>query len=269
MNVRTHRSRLAVLLAAVAVVGLLAAVAGASAHAPNRGFVTQQAAGWGLTSSIADGATLAAPVRWSAEPVGTPPGGLDRIEFLVDGKLLWVERHAPFDFNNDNNYLYPYLFARGPHELIARGVSTTGEQVTATAHVQMTQAPPKIPRALQASWRHLVSQAVIDRGSSPGDPPLGGGVYRVRLGADGREFASPPKPVVGGYYAFSATADGVLDLGGPVNWFTAQSSYEGICHGDQTLGIYRWKIAHRALTLKVVKDPCRQRAAVMAGRWTR
>src|SRR5262249_54404974 len=149
-----------------------------------------QSAGWSVTSSIADGATLAGPVRWSAEPVGVVPGALDRIEFLIDGKLLWTERHAPFDFNNDNNYLYPYMFPRGPHELIARAVSTTGEQVTATANVRMTQAPPKIPHALQASWKHRVSQAVIDGGSAPGDPPVAAGVWRVRFGADGRELVT-------------------------------------------------------------------------------
>ena len=270
MNVRAHRSRFAVPLAAVAVVGLLAVVAGASAHAPSRSpELVQQAAGWSVTSSIVDGATLAGPVHWSAGPVGTPPGGLDRVEFLIDGKLLWVERHAPYDFNNDANYLYPYVFTRGPHQLIARAVSTSGEQVTATANVQMAQSPPRIPRALQATWKHRVSQSVIDRGSVPGDPPLPGGVLRMKFGADGLALASPPKPVMAGYYAFAATARGVLHFGGPVNWLTAQSSFEGICHGDRTFARYRWKIDDRALTLKVIKDPCRLRAALLTGRWTR
>jgi hypothetical protein len=249
-----------VALAFAAALGLCASPASAGAQAP---------AAWGLSSTIVDGATLAAPVRWSAEPVGTPPGGLDRIEFLVDGKVLWVEHHAPYDFNNDANYLYPYVFARGPHQLVARGVSATGEQVTATANVRMTQAPPKIPRALQATWKHRVSQAVIDHNSAPGDPPVPGGVFREKFGANGLSLVTPPKPVIGGYYAFSATARGALDLGGPVNWLTAQSGYEGICHGDQTFARYRWKIAHRVLTLTVVRDPCRLRAAVLAGKWTR
>jgi hypothetical protein len=269
MNVCAHRSRFAAPPAAAAV-GHLAVVAGASAHAPTRSpEVPRQTAVWSVTSSIADGATLAGPVRWSADPVGTPPGGLDRIEFLIDGRLLWVERHAPFDFNNDANYLYPYVFARGPHQLVARGVSMTGEQVSVTANVRMTQAPPRIPHALQATWGHRVSQAIIDDNSAPADPPVSGGVFRMKLGTNGLVLVTPPKPATGGYYAFSAKARGALDFGGPVNWLTAQSSYEGICHGDQTFARYRWKLARHVLTLKVVKDPCRLRAAVLAGLWTR
>jgi hypothetical protein len=264
MSADELRSRLRLAIFAAAVIELLAVAAGARAHAS-----VDQPAVWSVTSSIVDGATLAAPTRWSAEPVGPPPGGLDRIEFLIDGKLLWVERHAPFVFNNDGNYLYPYVFARGAHQLIARAVSASGERVTTTANVQMTQTPPKIPRALQATWRHRVSQAVIDRNRAPGDPPLPGGVLRLKFGGNGLALATPPKPVPGGYYAFSATARGVLDLGGPVNWLTAQSSYDGICHGDQTLGRYRWKIRHGALMLKVVNDPCRLRAASLARRWGR
>jgi hypothetical protein len=266
MKTRNHRSRLWVAMLATAVVGLFAVMAGARAHARAH----EAAADWSVTSSIADGATLASPVQWSAEPVGTPPGGLDRIEFLIDGKLLWVEHNPPFDFNNDGNYLYPYLFARGSHQMVARGVAKSGEQVTATANVHMTQAPPKIPRALRATWKHRVSQSVIERNSVPGDPPLPAGVYRIKFRANGVSLASPPPgPATPGNYAFSATARGRLDLGGPVNWLTAQSSADGICHGDQTFGRYRWKIHRRVLTVKLVKDPCRLRAAIQTGHWRR
>jgi hypothetical protein len=240
---------------------VLAAAAPVSARA--------QGPGWSVTSSIADGATLTAPVRWSAEPVGTPPGGLDRIEFLVDGKVLWTERHAPFDFNNDANFLYPYVFGRGPHQLVARGVSVTDEQVSATVNVQMTQAPPVIPRRLQATWKHRVTQTAIDQSAAAGDPRVRGGVWQMKLGPDGLLFVTPPRPTVGGNYAFSATARGTLLFGGPVNWLTAQSGYEGICHGDLTFARYRWKIAYRVLSLRVVEDPCRLRAAIVTGRWTR
>lgn len=266
MKIRQHRSRLGVLVCTAAVVGLFAVVAGARAHARAH----EAAADWRVTSSIADGATLASPVQWSAELVGTPPGGLDRIEFLIDGDLRWVEHNPPFVFNNDGNYLYPYLFARGLHQLIVRAASKSGEQVTATANVQTTQAPPRIPRALQATWKHRVSRPVIERNSAAGDPPLPAGVYQIRFGANGVALASPPPgPATPGNYAFSATAHGILDLGGPVNWLTAQSTTDGICHGKQTFARYRWTIRRRALTVTLVKDPCRLRTALLAGHWTR
>lgn len=258
MSTQEHRSRLGTLCAAAAVVGLLAVVAGA------------RAADWSVTSSIADGATLTAPVQWSAEPVGTPPSGLDRIEFQIDDRVRWVEHNAPFYFNNDGNYLYPYLFARGPHQLITRAVAISGEQVTATATVQMTQTLPKVPRRLQATWKHRVSQSVIDHNSADGDPPLPAGLYRIKFGANGVSLASPPPgPATPGNYAFSATARGTLNLGGPVNWLTSQSSTDGICHGDQTFARYRWKIRHHVLTVKVMKEPCGLRRAILAGRWRR
>jgi hypothetical protein len=27
------------------------------------------------------------------------------VDFLIDGKLTWVEKSAPFDFGDDGNYL--------------------------------------------------------------------------------------------------------------------------------------------------------------------
>jgi hypothetical protein len=253
MNARTHTL-------AAAVVGF-AIVAGARADA---------AADWTVTSSIADGATLAKPIQWEAQPAGNPPGGLDRVEFLIDGTVRWIEHNPPFVFNNDGNYLYPYLLGRGHHQLIARAVARSGEQADATADVQVTQATPHIPRTLQATWKQKVSHSRIQHGSVPGDPPLPAGVYRLKLGGNGVLVATPPPgPATTGDEAFMATARGRIAFGGSLNWLTAQSSADGICHGTQSFSRYRWRIRHRTMTLKVVKDPCRLRAAIMAGHWTR
>lgn len=257
MNARTRTSRVAMLILVAAVIGL------AAPHAV-------AAVDWGVTSSIPDGATLSGPVQWEAEPSGTPPGGLDRVEFLIDGTTRWIEHNPPFVFNNDGNYLYPYLLGRGHHELVVRAVSTTGEQVTAAAGVQVTHATPHIPRALRATWKRSISQSQIQHGSAPGDPPLPAGVYRLKLGANGVLVATPPPgQFTPGDGAFTATARGRIDFGGSLNWLTAQSGADGICHGTASFSRYRWKMRHRAISLKVVRDPCHLRAAILAGRWTR
>ena len=258
MNARTHTSRLSLLVLVAAAVGL----AGPRAAAADD---------WGVTSSIADNATLAAPVQWTAQPTGMPPGGVDRVEFLIDGATRWIEHNPPFVFNNDGNWLYPYVLGRGHHELAVRAVSTTGEQVMAAAGVQVTQATPKIPRILRATWKRTVSRSQIQHGSVPGDPPLPAGVYQLKLGAYGVLVASPPtgtslNPVD---EAFTASARGRIGFGGSLNWLTAQSGADGVCQGDASFSPYRWRIRRRVLTLKAVKDPCRLRAAIFAGRWTR
>jgi hypothetical protein len=264
MSADELRSRLRLAIFAAAVIELLAVAAGARAHAS-----VDQPAVWSVTSSIVDGATLAAPTRWSAEPVGPPPGGLDRIEFLIDGKLLWVERHAPFVFNNDGNYLYPYVFARGAHQLIARAVSASGEQVTTTANVQMTQTPPKIPRALQATLEgprqpsgHRPQPGARRPAASRWRPSVEVRWQRPRAGHAAEARSGWPLRLLG-ERTRRARPRRTRQLA------DAQSSYDGICHGDQTLGRYRWKIRHGALMLKVINDPCRLRAASLAGRWGR
>ena len=261
MNPHVQSSRAGMLTLAAVVAGLLAVAAVPRAHAAGE---------WSVTSSITDGATLAAAVQWDAQVAGTPPGGLDRVEFLIDGHVRWIEHNPPFVFNNDGNYLYPYLLGRGHHQLVVRAVSTSTEEATATAGVQVTQSTPNIPRPLRRSWKHHVSRSTIQHGSLPGDPPLPAGVYRLKLGADGVVAASPPPgpaPPLDG--AFTATPGGRIDFGGSLNWLTAQSSADGICHGTASFSRYRWKIRRRAMVLKVVKDPCHLRAAILAGRWTR
>ena len=73
-----------------------------------------------------------------------------------------------------------------------------------------------------------------------------------------------PKP---NDYAFAATSRGALTAGGPLNWLTATGMDEGYCNGAQTFARYRWRTDRSELRLRIVRDPCPVRAAILAGTW--
>lgn len=65
-------------------------------------------------SSIADGATLAGSIAWTATAVGVPA----TVEFLIDGISKWTERSAPYQFNGDPaGLLDTRTLANGAHAL--------------------------------------------------------------------------------------------------------------------------------------------------------
>jgi hypothetical protein len=101
-------------------------------------------------------------IHWIAYP-SLHPGRLKAVEFVVDGKTLWVEHHPPYTFGNDGNYLVTSFLASGLHHFTVVAVATTGARAadTVTARVLPSPSPPAPLagewRARGGSWRLVVS----------------------------------------------------------------------------------------------------------------
>ena len=56
-----------------------------------------------VTSTLDRSTVLPTRIHWVARP-SIAPASVASVEFLIDGRLGWVERHAPYVYGNDGNH---------------------------------------------------------------------------------------------------------------------------------------------------------------------
>jgi hypothetical protein len=215
-------------------------------------------------SSISDHATLSGALTWTAVPAGVRSADpVTRVDFLIDGRRRWTDRHAPFVFNDDHNALHPWILKRGSHRLAIRLVTTRGTTVSTASQVTVAPAAA-IPSALAGRWTRRLTAADIPLGARPS---LSTGVWHVRFAHDGVLFFSGPRGS-GGAEAFTAIGARLIALAGPVLWLAPGPRQDGLCHAGG-LAPYAWRVDGSALTLATSHDShCPNRAALFGGTWT-
>lgn len=217
-----------------------------------------------VVSSISDRATLVGALQWTAVPAGVRSADpVTRVDFLIDGRRRWTDRHAPFVFNDDHNALHPWILARGIHRLAIRLVTTRGTTVGTASHVTVATTP-QVPSALAGRWTRRLTAADIRH---TGGPTLPAGLWHARFARDGVVFFAGPHGA-GGTEAFTAIRSDLIALAGPVLWLAAEQHRRGLCETER-LAPYAWQVHGSALTLTTRRDSrCSNRAALFAGTWT-
>jgi hypothetical protein len=114
-----------------------------------------------VTSTLDGQATLPHRIHWIARPTGAT----SEVDFLVDGRQLWVEHNAPYVYGDDGNYLVTSFLTPGKHVFSVRAIGLGGQTATdsVTATVPVAPAPPE---ALTGTWKSSQS------GHPPGDASL-------------------------------------------------------------------------------------------------
>jgi hypothetical protein len=108
-----------------------------------------------ISTNIANGAVLSgSSVVWTATPSGSPV----RVEFFIDGALLWTENSSPYQFNGDpSGTLNTNTLSNGSHQLKVRAIysdnSTAEQTVTVTVSNGTTPTPVAPPAQLTLSWQ--------------------------------------------------------------------------------------------------------------------
>lgn len=77
-----------------------------------------------VTSSIKNGQTLSGLLPWTVTVTGIT---VDRIDYFIDGKVLWTERLLPYNYGGDGEQLDTRLLTRGAHVLVVKVVATDGK----------------------------------------------------------------------------------------------------------------------------------------------
>jgi hypothetical protein len=217
-----------------------------------------------VVSSISDRATLVGALRWTAVPAGVRlTDRVARVDFLIDGRRRWTDRHAPFVFNDDHNALHPWILARGSHRLAIRLVTTRGTTVGTASQVTVG-ATQQVPSTLAGRWTRRLTTADIRRTAGPTLPT---GLWHARFARDGVIFFTGPRGA-GGTEAFTAIGSGLIALAGPVLWLAPEQLRRGLCETER-IAPYGWQVRRSALMLTTRRDHrCPNRAALFGGTWT-
>jgi hypothetical protein len=106
--------------------------------------------------------------HWLAFP-HLPGTFATRVDFLIDGKVRWIERNPPYTYSDDDGFLVTSFLSPGRHRFTVRVRTIDGRVVSDTVRARMLPAPTP-PAQLAGKWQRDVAQAVpADPGASAGD----------------------------------------------------------------------------------------------------
>jgi hypothetical protein len=263
-------------LGLAASLGLLAGV-GAAAGKPFK------------IASTLDGKTvLPHRIRWFARPT-LPSAQIEEVDFLIDGRVSWIEHQTPYAYSDNHPPNYSYLvtsfLAAGMHRFTVRAIASDGRKATETVRARVLPAPEP-PAALAGTWQRTVDAAAAPKPGSAGNPTstfTPSGTYRmtfekrwVRDKFPG-DFVYPKSNDTGNGFVFldDYTAGPTLIhvVGEVVFHPVSDKLAEGgwWCYGWGPPADYTWSASGDTLTLTPVggHDACGIRGFIWTGRWTR
>jgi hypothetical protein len=240
-----------------------------------------------VTSSIDGQKVLPQQSRWLAHP-NVAPADVTEVDFLIDGKLRWVEHSAPYTYGGDDNganlaYLFTSWLAPGPHTFAARVVASGGRTATDKVNARVVPAPAP-PTALAGTWTRVLTAK--DRAKA--DPKYGtdnvppAGRWRLVIDRIGIWELDPLGTGIAQAYSVSGA---VLHSYAPIEMVPRKANGDpgeirrfgsridaggGIdCTEAGPFGTYHWSVTNNQLQLTSLREPCGQRRAVYEGTWTR
>jgi hypothetical protein len=108
-----------------------------------------------VTSTL-DGLTaLPHRIHWQAFP--RPTAGITEVDYLIDGKQLWVEHVIPYFYGDDGNYLVTTFLTPGAHTFTVRAVDASGHVATDKVSATVPTAPSP-PAGLAGTWKAFFPQ---------------------------------------------------------------------------------------------------------------
>jgi DNA-binding SARP family transcriptional activator len=283
---RTRIVAAAAVLAAViasAIIGVELGTGGSSAHP-----ITIEK----RTTSSLDGLTvLPRRLRWVVHP-DVPAPAVREVDYIIDGKLAWVERNPPYYYGGDDSganagYLFTSWLPPGEHVFTSHVVSANDKSPTdvVTARVLPAMQPPA---GLAGMWTRTVtnrdrakSSPAYGAGGSNNVPPAG--VWRLVFDSAGVWELDPKKTgLVTGYKVVADVLFAYAPIsmaprcgnGGPCGGVSRSGAHHigaggRACNYAGPFGAYRWSVTGAHLTLTAIREPCGQRRAVWEGIWTR
>ena len=240
-----------ILALAAAVVALsLAALAGAGTFT--------------VRSSLDGRKVLPHRIHWLALP-SLPANRIGEVDFLVDGRLVWVEHKRPYTYGLDGNWLVTSWLRPGVHTFTVEAVTTSGDRVRDTVRARTLQ-PRQPPAALAGTWRRTVTQAEAGSGTPAGTWTLtvDASGWRVRDPYGGQSWVDVAYPSAGRLQARGGIWTSPVESRGGNGW----------CQDTNAPVDYRWSVSGTALTVTLVGiDRCGDTNAkqhfIWAGNWRR
>jgi hypothetical protein len=252
------------------VVGVSSALAGEPAFGTiGPAAVSRSDQPFGLTSSIDGKRVLPVRSRWLAYPK-LPTAQIKEVDYLIDGKLRWIERKAPYNYGSDDfhghlGYLITTFLTPGRHTFAARAIDSAGRKATDTVTARVVPAPEP-----PAELKSVVWKRTFTGGALPGEweltfdtvgswhlDPIGGGVVdQYDIAGNVLHLYAP--------ITFGLRTDSIKKLGHNI-----PGGGSGDCREDGPFGSYHWSVTGDELTLTPIKELCAGRGSIISGTWTR
>ena len=232
-----------------------------------------------VTSSLDGKKVLPLRTRWLAYANVAPPK-IKEVDFLIDGKLRWIEHHRPYNYGSDDlhghfGFLITTWLTPGTHRFTTRVVPYAGRPV---GHIVVARVlpPPTPPTELAGTWKRNVTTDDVQKATSGEGPPPG--VWRHVFDSVGAWVLDPLGSGVVEQY--EVTSNGITayapiqmapfsDGRGGVARFGHHGIGGTVCREDGPFGNWTWSVSGNQLTLTAVKEPCGDRRAIWEGTWTR
>ena len=220
-----------------------------------------------VTSTLDRHTALPIRIHWQAIP-STSATDVSEVDFLIDGKLGWVEHMPPYFYGDDGNWLVTSFLMPGEHTCTVRVIDAAGHTATDTVHASVA-APPALPPALRGvTWTRRVTPADVQKATSGQPPPPG---RWLRISPAGWQLRDPD----GGGLLFDVGSrpGGRLQMRPVIEYPPYPNSNNGgFCADTDPLWAWTYSVRDggRTLTLRPAgHDPCGYRIAILAGTWTR
>lgn len=199
-------------------------------------------------------------VHWLGIP-NLPESQIREVDFLIDGKLSWVEHHRPYSYGYDGNYLVTTWLTPGMHEFTVTAIAKSGGRATTTAKA-WTTAPSPPPAELAGTWGRNVSKAEAAGSGRPG-------LWTLTVDAVGWRILDPSRH--GALVDVAYLSSGHLEARGGIATRN-HDSREGNIWCDEPFQpvSYSWSVSGTTLTLSLAGPKrCDGESSVWAGDWTR
>jgi hypothetical protein len=236
-------------------------------------------------SSTLDGKTvLPHRIHWRGSP-SLPSTSIAEVDFLIDGKIKWIEHKAPYSYSEDDGYLVTSWLTPGRHRFTVRAKASDGRKAEDTVFARVIPAPEP-PAALAGPWQRNVDAST--RPASAGCC-LPSGVYtlvferrwiQARFPGDFRKGSGPDDSINTGHGWINDSDWTPGSTSFHVQGAVTFRIFDDGPFGDQEGGAwcemggpgadYTWSISDNTLRLAPIGvDRCADRALVWTGRWTR
>ena len=154
------------------------------AAAPSTAASSASAPALRVTSTLDGPTSLPVRIHWQAFP-SAPDADLSEVDFLIDGRLGWVEHNTPYFYGDDGNWLVTSFLTPGEHAFTVRVIAKDGHTPTDTVRASVT-TPPALAGV---TWAHQVTAADVGKSTSGQPPPPGS--WRLRIGPMGWQLRDP------------------------------------------------------------------------------
>ena len=221
-----------------------------------------RAAGLTVTSSLDRTSMLPHRIAWQAK-TNAPAASVGEVDFLIDGKLCWVEHNAPYWYGSDGDWLVTSFLTSGVHRFTVRVKTTDGRSALDT-HRARVGKPPSLPSNLAGNWAQSIGAA-----------RAGGfaGTWHLRITPAGWHTLDPKGGV--GLIDVAYLSGHLLESRSPV-WTRpagppgSSTEGNGWCDAPYPPVRFHFSVSDSVLTLQLVgPDRCGGEHVIWAGTWTR